>query len=1058
MTLSELSVRRPVLMTMIYVLIAVIAMVFLPRMEIALYPSIDLPLISVIVDCNEAGPEEIEQQVAKQMEDTFSGLENLNQITTYSSEGMCIALLEYDYGTDLDKSEEDLNTYITILSGVLPDWTETPQTIRFDSFGGGSILSLRLSSDSMSLNELKMLGENTVAPLIERVSGVAQVGVYGGYDIEYDINIDPTRLEAYGISLTEVIAAVASQNIQGTGGQITDYGINYQVATDERFMTAEDIGNTVIRTVNKVPVRISDVANVVRGEDDSSFSERYVNDEPVVMLSVSNDSDSNSTTVADAVLAELDSINAELPAGVVLELQRDSTEMIRSTMSEVVNSLVQGVILAALIIFLFLRGIKSTIIISLSMPICVLITMMFMAIFDITLNAMSMSGLILAIGMIVDASIVILENTYSYRLLGERSAIAAILGSKNMFNAICASTLTTLCVFVPIIIYKYDLEMIGVMFQDLVITVCISLGCSLFVAVTLVPALCGSILRINTRTQKPLRFRFMKRIDDACVEFENGMKRVYVRMLAYCLRHRGLIVMFLLLMLLFSFNQVSKLGISLVPDSTTDDQVTLDLELAPGTAGEVTRQYVFDMERKILSVLPEGSFETIEVSVGGGMFSSGENQGSLTVSLPDITKQTVSASEVENMIRPFTLEDPNATWTFSSSNGMGLSAIDVEIHSDETVSAIDTANQIEAILREHVPQLVNISNDANNGSPKIRVDIDMDAAADYGITASTVSSVLQTALSGSLSSQITTFDADNTYDVIVQIDSSLIQSPDDLGSLLVPTSTGGMIRLDTIASFITETSPVTITREDKERVNHVTADLMEGYAASDVQKLVDQALADYLVVPEGITIIQSGQMSQFADYGMTLVAILALALFLVYAVMAAQFESMTDPLIIFATIPLLLIGVIAIHIFMSQPISLFSVVGIVALIGTVVNNGIVLVDCINRLVSQHVPIRQACLQAAYGRLRPILMTTLTTILGMIPMAFFPGEGAEMMQPIAVTFIGGITTGAFLTLFLSPVLYTVLNARKEKHFDDPDSLNNQLRSYDMRRLKTLDDAL
>ena len=210
-------------MTMIYILIVVIALVFLPRMEIALYPSIDLPVITVMVDCNDAGPEEIEQQVAKQMEDTFSGLENLNQITTYSSEGMCIALLEYDYGTDLDKSEEDLNTYITILSGVLPEWTETPQTIRFDSFGGGSILSLRLSSDSMSLNELKMLGENTVAPLIERVSGVAQVGVYGGYDIEYDINIDPTRLEAYGISLTEVIAAVAAQNIQGTGGQITDY-------------------------------------------------------------------------------------------------------------------------------------------------------------------------------------------------------------------------------------------------------------------------------------------------------------------------------------------------------------------------------------------------------------------------------------------------------------------------------------------------------------------------------------------------------------------------------------------------------------------------------------------------------------------------------------------------------------------------------------------------------------------------------------------------------------------------------------------------------------------
>ena len=1057
MTLSELSVRRPVLMTMIYILIMVIAMVFLPRMEIALYPDIDLPVITVFVDCGDAGPEEIEQQVAKELEDRFSSLENLDQIMTISSDGSCMAILQYDFGTDLDDSERDLNSAITILSQILPDWTETPQYFRLDSMGAGTALTLSLTSDSMSLDDLKMLGETTVSPLIERIDGVGQVSVRGGSDIEYHIDVDPNRLEAYGISLTQIISAIASDNIQATGGQITESGMNLQIAADARYTQFSDIGNTVIAKVDGYPVRVNDVATVLQSTDKNNRSESYLGNERIVTIGVTNDSDSNATTVATAVLAQLDSIRAELPEGVSLELLNDSTEMIKSTMSEAFNSLYQGVILAALIIWLFLRGIKTTIIISLSMPICVLITMMLMSIFDVTINAMSMSGLILGIGMIVDASIVILENTYSYRLLGEKSAVAAILGSKNMFNAIFASTLTTICVFVPIIIFKNDLEFLGIMFQDIVITICISLACSLFVAVTLVPALCGSIMRINTRTQKPLKIRWMRKIDDACVNFENSMKRGYVRVLAYFMRHRLLLIVLLVLLLAFCMKLFPLLGFDLMPQQTTDDEVTLELELAQGTAIDVTREYVMDMYENIVSVLPEDSYESIQLFIGTGMLTTAENSGSITIKLPDITEQTISATEVQNLIRPFTTADPNAPWLFESSSAGSISAIDVEIHSDEMGDAKYVADQVMAIMHEHVPGAVNIDSDADNGAPKINIAIDKDLAADYGITVSTITTVLQTAISGTTSSTISTFDSTETYDVVVEIDPETIMTVDQLGQLLIP-STSGMIRLDTIAQFERTTTPVSIMREDRVRINHVTADLLDGYAASDVQNELDKALSQYLVLPEGVTIEQGGQMSEMAGYMGTLIGIVALALFLVYAVMAAQFESLVDPFIIFATIPLLMIGVIGIHLAYGQSFSLFSIVGIVALIGVVVNNGIVLIDCINRLVKQKVPVRQACLQAAYGRLRPILMTTLTTILGLIPMAFFPGEGAEMLQPIALTFTGGILTGAFLTLLLSPVLYSIFNGRREKRYDDPESLTNQLREYDMRRLKSLDDIV
>ena len=1044
-------------MTMIYILIMVIALVFLPRMEIALYPDIDLPVITVFVDCNDAGPEEIEQQVAKELEDRFSSLENLDQITTISSDGSCLAVLQYDYGTDLDDSERDLNSAITILSQLLPTWTETPQYFRLDSMGASTALRLSLTSDTMSLDNLKMLGETTISPLIERIEGVGQVSVRGGSDIEYHIDVDPNRLEAYNLSLSQIVAAVSADNIQATGGQITESGVNLQVAADARYVTFSDIGNTVITKIDGTPIRINDVATVVQGADEDNRSESYLGDERIVTISITNDSDSNATTVATAVLAELDSIKAELPEGVSLELLTDSTEMIRSTMSEAFNSLYQGVILAALIIWIFLRGIKTTIIISLSMPICVLITMMLMSIFDVTINAMSMSGLILGIGMIVDASIVILENTYSYRLLGQKSAVAAILGSKNMFNAIFASTLTTICVFVPIIIFKNDLEFLGIMFQDIVITICISLACSLFVAVTLVPALCGSILRINTRTQKPLKIRWMKAIDDKCVAFEDSMKRGYVRVLAYFMNHRLLLVVFLVLLLIFCFKLFPLLGFDLMPQQTTDDEVNMNLELEQGTAIDVTRDYMMDMYHNIQSVLPEGSYESIQLYIGTGMLTTTENTGSITIKLPDITEQTISATEVQDLIRPFMNEDPNASWVFETSQAGSVSAIDVEIHSDDTNDAKYVADQIVAIMHEHVPGAVNIESDADSGTPKISVVIDKDLAADYGITVSTITSVLQTAISGSTASTISTFDSTETYDVIVEIDPDTIMTVDQLGQLLIPSSSG-MVRLDTIAQFERTTTPVSITREDRVRINHVTADVRDGYASSDVQNVLDRALAEYLVLPEGVSINQGGQMSEMMNYIPTLVAIVALALFLVYAVMAAQFESLIDPFIIFATIPLLMIGVIGIHLLYGQSFSLFSIVGIVALIGVVVNNGIVLIDCINRLVKQKVPVRVACLQAAYGRLRPILMTTLTTILGLIPMAFFPGEGAEMLQPIALTFTGGILTGAFLTLLLSPVLYSVFNSRREKKFEDPESLNNQLREYDMRRMAHIDSML
>ena len=1050
MTISELSVRRPVLMTMAYVLISVICLVFLPRLDMSLYPDVEMPVMSVVIDCNDAGPEEVDLQVTDAMEEALNSLQNLDTMTSISREGRCTIRLEFDYGTDLDEAAEDVNTIVSMRSRFLPDWAETPRVIRYDSTGSTTVMRLVLTGNR-SKDDLHYIAENTVQPLIERIEGVSQVNVYGGANIEYCVEVDPNRLEAYGLTLSQVSSRIASRNVQSTGGEITQNGLDYQITTDARYMTVEDINETIVGYAGNKPIYLQDIAEV-RRDNERGGRLQYLDGEEVITISVSNESDANETTVAKNIRESLPEIRAALPSGLNLIIQRDNTEMITDTMNEVYNSAIQGVLLAAFIIFVFLRGIKSTIIISLSMPICILITLMIMSISGMSVNAMTMSGLILGIGMTVDASIIILENTYSFRQKGERSAVAAILGSKNMFTAIVASTLTTICVFVPIIIYKYDIGMIGVMFQDLVITVCISLFSSLFVAVTLVPALCGSILKINTRTQKPLRNKVLRGIDDAMERGEMHMRNAYVRVLNYFLDRKFLLILLLVLLLIISIQKFAEIGISLVPQQTTDDSVTLNLELEQGTTQDVTKEYVFTMLKNVLDTLPKGSYESIMTTVGSS------NTGNIEIELPEITAQTYTVSDIQGMLRPFLDDDPSADWIFSSGRSMSGQGIEVVIYSDTPELAASASDEIMGILDYYVPQVENLSSDLENGAPKYDIAIDQMKLRDLGISVGDLTTTVNAALTGLTATEISTFVADETYDLIVRIDENEIQSVEDLSSLMIPTANGGRVRLDAVADFVEDTAPMSIRRENRERVNRINADVMEGYAANEVQALVDRALEEHLVLPEGVRIEQHGEMYTFAEYLPTMIMIILLALFLVYAVMAAQFESLMDPFIIFATIPLLLIGVIWIHIAMGESFSLFSIVGVIALIGVVVNNGIVLVDCINRLIEQKVPVKQACLQAAYGRLRPILMTTLTTILGMIPMAFFPGKGAEMMQPIAVTFVGGITTGAFLTLLLSPVLYLIFNKHKEKRFNDPDTLTNQLRDYDMRHLRTLDDIV
>lgn len=1051
MTLSELSVRRPILMTMVYVLIITLAVLVVPKLNIALYPSVDMPILSVIVETSNAGPEESELQVARILENNLGSITGLENITTQSTSSRVVAMMEFSYATDMDEAYDDTTAKLNMIAKQLPDWASTPTVMRLDSMMGSTVVEL-LISGPYNQDELKTIAEDSASTLLERIEGVAQVTILGSDDIQYTVEIDPTILASYGLTYAEVVTALSSRNIQGQGGSLKQGVFEYAVTVDQRYIDIDQIRNTVVSRIGEVSIRVKDLAEVFsEAVSDSNSRVSYLNGEPVVMLLVSNESDSNASKVASSVIGTLDEINAQLPAGVELSVQEDSTTMISSTMQEVYKSAFQGIVLAALIIFLFLRGIKSTLIIVLSMPISILITLMAMAVMDVTINTMSMSGLILGIGMIVDASIVILERTYTYREKGYKPAIAAILGSKRMFAAIFASTMTTLCVFIPILVYRTELGMIGMIFQDLVITVCISLASSLFIAVTLVPALSGSILRIHTRVQKPLRFKVLRAIDAVFLWIEKKIRDGYQAMLEYVLRHRFLILVLIVLILILSLTFISDIGLSLIPSMQTDDSVTIQVTTPAGTSRNETVRQLFSLQEQVKEVLPDDSWRHMVVQ------TSSSSVGTLQISLPDITEQRVDAAGIKEYIRPLlSSQEPGSNWVFGGGRGPSSdSSIDIEIHATDTTAAKETSDMILSVLERFVPEAVDVTSDISDGAPRIEVLVDQNRADDLGVDMSTILATLEAAISGVEATTLNTFSDTKTYDLIVRFNDEHLKSTDELGALLVMGS-AGTVRLDSFASFSEGNEAMTITRENKIRVNHVTASLAPGYSANEVQALVDSALESNLLLPAGVTIQQSGDIQQFIGYSSSLILIVAIALILVYSVMAAQFESLVDPLIIFASIPMILIGVVLIHVLMGQTFSLFSIVGIVALIGIVVNNGIVLVDSINFEVRQKRPIVPSCVKVAKERLRPILMTTLTTVLGLVPMAFFPGEGAELMQPIALTVVGGLLSGACITLFQTPILYSILNKRKERHFDDPMSLQNQLAEYDVTIIVENDD--
>jgi len=1032
MTITEYSVKHPVTIIMIFALVIGMAVTMVPNLAVDLYPSTATPVLSVFASFPGAGPADVEKNLTERLESALASSKNLVNMTSSSGFESCSINLQFSYGTDMDKAAADIQTALNRLANSLPDGAGVPTVRRFD-MSASPIMRLSVRGNYPP-DQLRIYAEDEIQSQIERIDGVALAEVTGGTTQLVKVAVSLNRLAAFNLTMSDVSSALRGQNVLSSGGNLRRGTREYQIMTQEELVSLNQIKRLVVKTINisaagqgqanrSQVVRLEDIADVSLSYNENA-ARVYNNGQSGVYIQVTSEANSNQVQVSNRVKAALEGINNTLPQGITLEVLSDNTSMITATLDQVYKNAVQGALLAMLVIFIFLRNIKGTLIIGLAIPISILLTLMCMAIFGFTLNLLTLTGLIMGLGMTVDGSIVMLENIHNYRLRGAKPEIAAILGSREMLRAIVASSATTLCVFIPPIIYKNQLEMIGQLASDLIFTVVISLICSLSVAVTIVPSLCGSILKLNTRRQKPLKIGILRVIDDGFEKVFVALENGYKRALGYCLSHRVLVSTLVLVILVFSLMQFNSIGMNMYFRSRTDDNVNINVSMPLGTTIEETEKVLFELEEIIKGEIK--GYNSVILTAR----RSGSTQGSIQITLPPPAMQIDTPDTIINKLTPYTNSIPGARVSFRAGRFMGSSSqVELALSSRSYDAIMETADEILHIFERYLPEIEDPVVNIEEGAPQLIVNIDRDRAAALGVSLSSIASEIRAAMDGTTAATVSIGDRLMNVRVVLR-DEDRVGIP-NLDAISVVSRNGSRITLSNVAEIVESRAPSSIRREKQERVVRITGSLPAGIAVTDMQKRLEDTVKEYLIPHEGVTIRYLGEASEIQSYYGRYILIIVTAIFLVFSVMASQFESFVDPFIIFFTIPMLCIGVIWMYKFSGEAMSMFSIVGVVALVGVVVNNGIILVDCTNTLRSRGLTVREACLEAGRSRLRPILMTSLTTILGMFPIAFLTGAGAESIQPIGKTFVGGLSVSTFITLFIIPSVYSLVNSRHDK---------------------------
>jgi HAE1 family hydrophobic/amphiphilic exporter-1 len=1016
MSISTLSIKRAITFTMIYIFVVGFGLFGLSRLKIDLYPDVTFPVIAIITTYTGVAPADMENLVTKPIEEAVASVENIKHIRSQSKLGASLILAEFDWGIDLDKSEKDIRNNVDFIRDYLPDEASEPLIVAFDP-QKMPILFMSVSGP-MGPAELRELGRRQIKPALERIVGVASAETAGGLKRQIQVQLEPAKLQAQGLSVDTVISALSRENKQVPGGKLDEGGSEFSIRTLSEYTSVEQIANTVIGYREETPIYVKNVAQV---QDTYEEPTRVIrnNRKPGILLLVSKNSKANTVQVADRVIKSIPKIVSRLPEGVKIGVIFNQADFIKRSISNLSSTAVQAFFLAALVLLFFLHNIRASIIVALSIPISIVVTFAVLDLAEITLNMMSMAGLALAVGLLVDNSIVVLENIFRHFKGSGNLFKSADSGTREVGTAIIASTLTTISVFFPVLFVP---GIAGVMFNDMALTICFSLFCALLVSLTLIPLLSSRFLKENSAEDHTLSQRISRSIDGRLEKLLN----LHARTLNWCLDHRKTTLLVAVLVFAMSLATVPRLGMDFFP-KMDEGHFEIQAERDPGTSLKSTEMTFRQIEDIIQDTTPELRNQNSEIGVGEafGAFGKGSYAGEIRINLIDKEQRDRSQREIESALRKRLDRIPGITYSITQGHFMGEEGdLIIYLYGEDLDMGKRLSNKIKEAIQD-IPGALDVHTSLEAGRPELQIDLDRDRISALGLSTQQVASAVSTYIKGTTASLFR--DRGEEYDILVQLDPRYRKSTEILRNLYVTNPQGEQIPLSSIARIRRSTSPTSILRRDQQRVVNIAV-TVQGRSLGEVTRDVEKRL-EKVDFSSDFTYETGGSAQDMRTSFKWLLVAFGGAAFIVYMVMASLYESFMAPFIIFLTIPLAIVGAIGMLLVTGTPLSVVAFIGIIMLAGIVVNNSIVLVDYINQLRGRGYAVRDAVMEGGRTRLRPILMTALTTILALTPLALGLGSGGEAWSPMARSVIGGLTASTLLTLLVIPVIYTYLAPKK-----------------------------
>lgn len=1010
MKFAQTFIKHHVMTILLYILVVVFGFYSFQNLPLALMPSMEVPAAVVYATYPGAGPEDIEQQVTKKLEGAVAGLSGLDTLQSTSSENMAMLVIRFTNDTDMDQAMTDLRDKVSQVKSQLPDDASDPTVMSID-IDSMPVVSVALRGNDLA--SLQSIAEDEIQPALERLDGVASVDISGGYEQEIAVHTDASRLKGYNLTISSIGQQLGADNIAIPGGDLDNGSQTLAVRTDGEYSSIDDVKNALISLPAGGTVRLSQIADVsMQPKDQDAISK--VDGEECIILSVNKQSGSNTAQIAELAKAEFDSLlksNDSLQWNIVM----DQSDYINMTVDNAIQNIWMGVLFAAIVLFLFLRDFGATMAVTIAMPCCILFTFLIMNVLGITLNMMSLGGITLGVGMIVDNSIVVLENIFTYRADGYDRLEACTKGTGEVIGAVIASTLTTVAVFLPIALSG---GMAGMMFKEFCITIVALLLSSLIISITLVPLLCYFLLG-GTKQQS-----IKPQGSGATPITEKPLSRAYRSSLNFLITHRWAGVALTVVICIVSVLSVSQAGMELIPEMD-EGEVSVTVSMPNGSTMEDTAAIEDRIAAIAVDTIPE--LEQIYYSTGSSTSIMSSSSGaSVTISLVDLDQRDRSSADIAKQLRHDLQDIAGCELTVSTSSTMSMSTdsdISVELTGDDydqlAETADDLASQISAL-----PDAINVESSAGEQTPRVAVKINRENASRFGLNAATIGGLVRGELTGSTATTLRMNGEE--YDVTVAGDEDVATSLDALRSMQIPTMTGSTVPLSMVADVYTELSPQSIVRKNQKETVTITGESESG-DSNAIKAAVDDIVAKY-ELPDGVEVGEGDTAaSQIAETTGTLMLALAVAIVLVYFILATQFNSFSLPIAIMLILPIGLLGSMIMLWPTGNHVSMVALLGVIILAGTVVNSSIVLIDYTLQRRQRGEDKNTAILNACPRRVRPVLMTAMTTILGLVPMVCSSGEGSEMMKPMGVVMMTGMVISTIATLFITPVYYSLTDS-------------------------------